>query len=749
MNMNIKWRFPWIVMMGWIVAWTPAAVAVMQGQSEITYGIEYSDKAEKNAKFREYNYKRDDKPGIRIDLHKELDLTSSESAGAHRWLDRVGLAKSGADYLNVDVSGRSPEDVRFDMITGSYGRSKLTLAVQRMGHNFSFDARSLYSGNGSGTLSMSDAIQTDIQNTAAATRDDKLRTYLATSGSDIDLALHRDKVRLNFERLADERPVTWNLFIDQEFRKGSRPYGGSFGHGNAVEIPEPIDYGTLNLGGGAEYVAKDLYATATLTHSRFRNDISSVMFDNPLIVSDSTAGAAAGRNALPPDNTYDNLTLFASKAVEDKFHTRASARVSFARMRQNENLLAMTSNTAYDTAAPSFTNLGTTKAGLKVDKRQYVADLSSSLTDKFRVKTSFHYDQHKNGSPVFTTPIFLAYDGSVAKSGETTTYVSYIKRVTEAEAEYEISKDKDVAFTFEHEVASFKNGSANHERENVYELMLNRHTDLTTSRLVLKHADKTSDYPNYPRYAVELPLMRKYYAASRAQNQITAMITTSPTDKLTLSGEFLYGRDKYPRSTYGLQKKKYNLIGLDADYRIDDRTSIQAFYSFEYDKSLQRSHQWAANSPMDPHAYPDTYNQSGSWTLARRDKWRTFGATISSVIVENVFDITLTGSMSRVDGLADYDSQGATVPPSDFQQIDESRLATVDARMNYRMKNKPGVVAFGYRYDKWRVYDFQYDGVQEVAENSTGSYLGLLNMNTLSKPYGGIHTVYLNFNYPF
>ncbi len=732
-------------MLGWVAASPLTASA--GSPDEITYGVDLPSRDQKNAKLYEYNYKRDDKAGFLLKLHKNVDIPALTSDGKNLWLGGLKFDRSHVDYLTVDVSGRSPEEIGMEIATGDYGRYKLSFGIQRMGHNFYYDARTLYSGNGSGNLSISDAIQTDIQNTAGTTRDDKLNAYLASSSNLIDMSLRRDKIRFNLERLSDNRPLTWNLFLDQEFRRGSRPYGASFGHGNAVEIPEPIDYGTMNAGVGAEYMDKGTSATFSLYRSRFRNDNAFVKYDNPLIITDSTAGAAAGRNALAPDNTYDNLTLFLSKALEH--HTRVTARASLGRMRQDENLLAMTSNTAYDTAVPSFTNLGTTRAGLKVDKRQYEASLAAGLTDNFHVKTSFHYDQHENRSPFFSTPKFLAYDGSVSKSGETTTYVSYIKRTTEAEAEYEISRNMQATFTFEHEVASFRNGSASHEIENVYQLALARRGEFLGSRLVFEHAKKSSVYPNYPKYAAEVPLMRKYYAASRDHDQITAMLDASPTERLSLNFEAVHGVDKYPKSVYGLRSNRRTSLGLDADYRVDEKMSIQAFYNFEYDKTFQRSHAWSSGASTDPHAYPDTYNQSNSWTLGRRDKWRTFGVTVSSILVENVLDVVVMGSVSRVDGMADYDSPGSVLPPTDFQQVDESRSTTIDARLNYRMKAKPGMVSLGYRFDKLRIYDFQYDGVQEVTENSTGSYLGLLNMNTLPKKYGGVHTVYLSLTYPF
>lgn len=722
----------------------------------MTYGIDFSSNSQKNAKFNEYRYARDEKAGVFLQLKRNLASISDDPDGkyskyynANAKFNPFAVPEGATRYMNVDIQARTPKEANLNIASGSYGIYKFNIGVTRMGHNFAFDARTLYSGNKSGDLTLSDAIQTDIQNTAAATRDDKLNTYLNTSSSRIDMSLKRDKIRVDLQRLSAGKPVTTNLFWDQEFRNGSRPYGASFGHGSAVEIPEPIDYGTMTFGGNTEYASKDLYANLSFMRSMFKNDLPSVRFDNPVIAADSTAGSAAGRNALPPNNVYDNLTLFLSKTLTDLNHTRATARASFGRMRQDENLLPMSNNSAYDTAVPSYAQLGTARAGLKIDKRQYDVSLASELTENFNVKASFSYDQHKNKSPFFNTPKFLAYDGSISKAGETTTYVSYIERTTELEAELEINPRTDATLTFEREISSFRNGSANHERENIYQLTLNRRMDLFSTRLVLERSAKRTDYPNYPKWSGEVPSMRKYYAASRDRSQITAMFTATPTEKATMNLEYLYGNDAYAKSTYGLRGNRHSMVGLNADYQFDDRTTLNAFYSFEFYKSLQRSHAWSADKPTDPHAYPDTYNQNNSWTLTRTDRWRTFGASISSVLVENVLDLTVTGSVSRVNGMADYDSPAAPAPPADFQQIDETHTTALEARMNYHVPNKPTTVTFGYRYDKWRIYDFQYDGVQEVLESNTGSYLGLLNMNTLSKNYGGVHSLYASVNYLF
>ncbi|MBI4397239.1 MAG: hypothetical protein HY548_09100, partial [Elusimicrobia bacterium] len=55
----------------------------------------------------------------------------------------------------------------------------------------------------------------------------------------------------------------------------------------------------------------------------------------------------------------------------------------------------------------------------------------------------------------------------------------------------------------------------------------------------------------------------------------------------------------------------------------------------------------------------------------------------------------------------------------------------------------------GYMYQRWAVQDaYLYDGFSRTLATATGTYYGLLPMDTLYKSYN-VHAVYVQANYKF
>ena len=74
----------------------------------------------------------------------------------------------------------------------------------------------------------------------------------------------------------------------QEKRRGTRAAGTSFGFGNVVESPEPIDYRTRDFGATAEWTRKSLLLRGAFHYNDFANAIPFQSFDNPFRATDAT-----------------------------------------------------------------------------------------------------------------------------------------------------------------------------------------------------------------------------------------------------------------------------------------------------------------------------------------------------------------------------------------------------------------------------------------------------------------------------
>lgn len=743
-------------------AWGMAADDV-SGSASV--GVEYLGGDQDNAKFNEYRYQTNSDFGASVNMN-------------------IYSAPQGTNlYRQFLLKARTQEDLDLNLQEGSFGVYRLNLNFNRMGHNFAFDAPFLYSGEGSDVLSLPDAMQADLAaSTSTADIVTRLTPYVDAADT-IDLSLKRDTFTAGLDWMAMD-PFTFGLDFSNEKRDGTRPFGATFGFGNAIEIPEPIDYSTTKYGIDGEYAAKPYYAKMSYAHTTFNNEFLSVLYDNPFrVLPDSNntgaysssyqAGAATGRTSLPPDNTFDSINTTLSTLLPI-YDTRLTANIAYGYAKQDDALMPLTTNTSI-----TGYSLPAHSVNAQVDTRLYDLILTSRPMERLDVKMRYKYDQHKNKTDelTFAKIIVDQADHTIPTAARPTDgpwtphYVSYIKRMAELEVAYEIMDRTTLTLAYEKETNSFSNGSADSEDEDIYKISLDsRVLDWVTARLSLEYFEKDSDYPDYTggEMGGELPLMRKYYAASKDGLKASAAATLMPSDHLNVNLELSYDNDNYD-SVFGVQDDRNYTGTVDADYEVNQRLTLNAFYTYENQKSLQQNRQWNPGSPISSgiaNPYPGAVttgtavlalgNYSPSnWTVEISDIVNTIGLGAEVGIIEDLLDLDLNGTYSKANGKAVFASPVGTsgvddanaFDPLDFGNMDDTRLATVCAKLNYKL-SKAWSTTLGYKYERWTIDDYNYDGYSPLWVTSTGTYGGLLSMDTLYKPYK-VNTVYVTATYSF
>src|SRR5262249_61084430 len=137
------------------------------------------------------------------------------------------------------------------------------------------------------------------------------------------------------------------ILVRNTQKTGGYPWGGSFGIGSgiATEMPVPIDHRTTDLTTSLEYANQRGFARLAYDGSFFRNNVTTLIWDNPARVTDSpTTGPAQGRMALWP-NTNMN-TVSASGGLNLPGHSRATTYISIGSLTNNDTLLPYTINSA-------------------------------------------------------------------------------------------------------------------------------------------------------------------------------------------------------------------------------------------------------------------------------------------------------------------------------------------------------------------------------------------------------------------
>ena len=143
----------------------------------------------------------------------------------------------------------------------------------------------------------------------------------------------------------------WKVFAtgSTEKRTGERPFGevqGGGGGTTPIEIAEPIDYDTHDFKAGVRYTDKLTNFNFMVNANLFRNNTSSLNFQNPFLPA-ATPGAALVQNGsfdLYPNNEYYNIKGEFARNIPDFYKARFTATVSASTMRQNDQLQAPSAN---------------------------------------------------------------------------------------------------------------------------------------------------------------------------------------------------------------------------------------------------------------------------------------------------------------------------------------------------------------------------------------------------------------------
>jgi MtrB/PioB family decaheme-associated outer membrane protein len=727
----------------------PAPAPSTEGQTpgwiahgSITGGAEFFWEDSGSAKFNEYRYKQ------------------SEPWGGFGGLNAYVISPDGTHRMDLSIDYRSPEDLDVDLTSQTFGQYKFDFGFQRMGHVFAYDAKTIYDGTGTGMLTINPALKGRILSGLPATQTtaglqtlaSNLDGVLANGAHTTDLLLRRDKLGADLD-LNMLWPVDVNLGFIWENRDGSRPYGGTFGFDNALEIAEPIDYDTYDGKAGLEYADRTFFARANYYHSTFDNHIGSITYENPFILANSTggefstyaAGSVFGRNALPPSNTYDNVN--GALGVNLPLRTRVILVGSYAWDNQNSSLIPPTINPAVAGVGPL--PRGTAEA--EVESKQFELRITSSPVEKLSLKADFKYFDHINNTPIVTFPSVTVDSGLTSSTPE---YNSWISRSAQGEIAYEILPRTNIGVDYEYLDQTYFFEFSRSELQNTEKYFIDtRNLDWLTAKLSFQHSDRESNYADEDITEGQPPLMRKFHMADRDRYMADAIVTVMPIDPLSFSLEYNYGRDRYDESFFGLQLSKFQTATADVDVQVAKWVSLNAFYTYEYNSQSQEDRQSDGSFATE---LPFT-NSPSNWSLRTRANIQTAGLGTDMQLVPDFINMKAEGTWSKVQGKAFFSSivgptTGANLDlnafiPDNFNSLDNNQFWRALVQFKVRLTKKVQAT-LGYQYESWNVKDYQRDGLTYVKTNNVGAYNSLLDMNTLYQPYV-VHSVFTSLTYFF
>ena len=564
--------------------------------------------------------------------------------------------------IETEAKNVGQDDQYYDFRVNRYGKFKVGGSYDEIPHRYSFDAETLYSGVGSGNLTLPDTLQSDLQN-GVITIDQAFNS--ADSG---DPEFDRKKARLNFDLLATD-PFSFRAEFSYEEQDGTRPLFGQFGSDfTTVELFEPIDNETYELKVIAEYAKLPYFLNATYHYSKFKNNENTLTFDNPFSATDALLASSRGRIDLAPDNHYHNASVSGSY-TDLPFKGRISGTAAWGWMKQDDDLIPYTINSAIATPA-----LPQDSADADVKTYLYNVLLSARPTGKLHLKGRFRYYEYDNDTKEIKFPGYVFSDDFFDPTPIENQPISYRKMKVKTDIGYDVWQRSRL--NLGHTYNRIK--QSNREVDTIQDHIFSGSIDTSAAswlglRASYERTERDIDDYDYDVYLgggldlEQLPGLRKYDQADVSRDRVQFGANLFPVEQLVLSSSFIYGRDDFDNSSYGLTEGEHYILSLDADFALTERLHLNAFYNHEkYDNTQKGFGEFNGG--------PDT-----DWDAEGQEVVNTIGGGIKFSAIPDRLDFDISYSYSDVDAEINFDVPGGGAV--DWDTVDETQLHILNSKL--------------------------------------------------------------------
>ena len=642
-----------------------------------------------------------DGEGSRFERYRDL--------GDGLFLERLSVKRDTPGWaleFNGEHVGR--RDQRLSATAFAPGKIRASVMWDQIPMLLSRSTRSLYSGIGTGTLSIDDALQAQVQATPSA-----IAPVFAQFGTPFETRTRRHIADGAVEYFASEA-LTLRTNYRYSDRKGTIPFGGAFGHSSLVETPAPTRHNLSEFDAEAEFARGPVLLRGGYTGSWFHNDFTSLIFDNPFRATDIAATPSRGRLTLPPSNSFLGVNGMASFKLP--YRSRATAHASVSVLKDaGEPLVPQTINSAISPAPLeratvegeagvsslllSFVSRPTRYADLNVRYRSYEYD---NRTPELALGQRVAYDNSPSAitPPIHTEPYSVSRgtfdaDFRLTPWNRTSAGIGY-SRLGEDRTHRIFESTTDHVFRLSFDTMSRQWFSLRTK----YEHAQRRGRGIEQGEALLASIG-------------EQPKLRHFDIANRDRDRVTIIGSITPLPVLTTSVTFAAGKDDYLESLFGLRDNTHAVYGAGADYVPNERMQFGLSYSYEEYNALQRSRQANPGAQFtDP---------SRNWAADSSDRTHSLVLNAHVAQIAGKLDLGLTYDFSRARARYDYITgpvpdrtlpEEVIVPttlptPTELPPtLSEFNRGTVDLMYPLGARLSLGV---SYWYDQYRVRDFTLD----------------------------------------
>lgn len=610
-----------------------------------------------------------------------------------------------------DVTGEHAgrRDQRYIGTANRPGRFRGQVRWDQIPMLLSESTRTLFTGIGSGELRIDDALQAQVQASPVA----NLPPVFDQFSRGFETRTRRHIAEGIAEYFATPE-LTFSANVRRTDRKGTIPFGGSFGHSSLVEFPAPTDHNLSEFEAGAEWVRDPYLLRAGYSGSWFHNDATSVIFDNPFRATSIVGASSAGRLSLAPSSSFIGVNGLASMKLP--YRSRATAYVSVGSLKDaGDPLLPLTIN-------PALSPAPLERATVEGEARTTAVNLTFVSRPRRNVDLDVRYRayDYDNQTPEFAIVQRVAFDNTVSNLAEPVHTEPYgvLRHTFDADVRFTPLRRTTAGVGYTRLVEDRTHRIVESTADNVLRLVFDAMgTGWLTLRTKYEHGRRRGEgIEQGIRMLIaigEQPGMRHFDIASRNRNRVTALATFTPLGNLSGSFSIAAGKDDYLESEFGLRDNTHTVYGAGLDYLPTDRLTLGGSYSYERYNALNRSRQ--AN-PGD-----EFTNPARNWAADQADRSHT--VTLNAVIARIVErgDLRLAYDFSRARARYEYITgpvPNRTLPeevevPTELPTPTElpptlSELQRGTADFVYTLTSRLSL-GVSYWHERYRVRDFTLD----------------------------------------
>ncbi len=619
--------------------------------------------------------------------------------------------ESGNYYIDFKANDVGRKTQSYDLSGGKWGSFKYYLSYDQLPHNFTYGAKTFYTGTGGANLSY----PTSTPSTNVAT------------WNTFDYSLERRTYAGGF-KFDYLKPFYFDASVSQENRKGLYPFGtaGTSPGGITIELPSPIDFQTNNLKLEAGYVKTPLSLSISYLYSTFQNDNSNLNFRNP---ATANTAAAIDTYTLAPKNDYYKLGF--QGAVKIPWNSKFNVDLATARAQSDANLF----NSYISDTTAATSNIGTRgRTGItlsdyvfngKVDTQSYNFVFTTSPIYFLDGKAFYKYYKRSNKSDQITTT-----DSTANPNTFTNSLFGYHREKAGAELGFKLPASFYLSGGYTWDQIKRDREDIPKNEDDTYNVDLRwSGLDFLVAKAGYARLHRTADFeapstPGLDTYA------RRYDAAPKDRDTYKASLDLFPLENLSFTLGYKYKKTHYPDTSLGLQDAWGNEFSADADYLIMKWVRLFGYFDFEYVKLNQYQRQATSAADSNPALTPTS--TAFNWTVTQTERNYGYGLGAEVYVIPKKLTVRLQQNTMKSDGYTDYTyllgtnplSGGRTQGNIDTNAWDTYRLTSYMVKGIYNI-NQSFSVTGGWAYEKYVYDDAQYNGYQYVpaTTGSSGAYL--------------------------